>query len=203
MGAWVYILQCRDRSYYVGSTTRSPEIRVCEHNDGIGSGYTRRRRPVELCWSEYFETMLDAFFLERRLKRWSRAKKRSLHGRRHRPPQSPRPPPHQTDNAPAYRHAPTPVILNHTAPTSFRYPTLRHPEPGRLAARVEGPAVRTEASPSTHAHSACGAMHAAQDDGIGCGRVENTNSTQAGLVGTRLHRTNNAPAAPADPTHRI
>lgn len=108
MGAWVYILQCRDGSYYVGSTSRSLEIRVGEHNDGVGSGYTRRRRPVELCWSEYFETMLDAFFLERRLKRWSRAKKEAFMAgdiarlkalaRRHtkptrRPPTAPPPPP--------------------------------------------------------------------------------------------------------------
>jgi len=78
MGAWVYILQCCDNSYYVGSTSRTLDERVGAHNDGVGSDYTRRRRPVELLWSAYFDTYVDAFLLERRLKRWSRAKKEAF-----------------------------------------------------------------------------------------------------------------------------
>jgi putative endonuclease len=78
MGAWVYILRCRDGSYYIGSTSRDLDTRVGEHNEGTGGDYTRRRRPVELRWSEYFDSMVDAFFLERRLKGWSRAKKEAF-----------------------------------------------------------------------------------------------------------------------------
>jgi len=43
MGAWVYILQCRDDSYYIGSTSRDIETRVLEHNSGVFDGYTARR----------------------------------------------------------------------------------------------------------------------------------------------------------------
>ena len=45
---YVYILECSDASYYVGSTW-DLERRVGEHNLGLGAEYTRRRRPV--CWS--------------------------------------------------------------------------------------------------------------------------------------------------------
>ena len=78
MGAWVYILQCRDGSYYVGRTTRDLDDRIAEHNDGRFGGYTARRRPVVLQWAEHFETILDAFDLETRLKGWSRAKKEAF-----------------------------------------------------------------------------------------------------------------------------
>ncbi|NYE36453.1 putative GIY-YIG superfamily endonuclease [Nocardioides cavernae] len=43
----VYILQCSDGSFYVGSTW-DLERRVSEHNLGLGAAYTRRRRPVTL-----------------------------------------------------------------------------------------------------------------------------------------------------------
>lgn len=41
-------------------------------------GYTSDRRPVELVFSEYFERILDAIAMERRIKGWSRAKKETL-----------------------------------------------------------------------------------------------------------------------------
>ena len=48
--AFVYMLECSDGSYYVGST-RSLELRVFQHNsDRDGSAYTRARRPVVLVW---------------------------------------------------------------------------------------------------------------------------------------------------------
>jgi putative endonuclease len=78
MGAWVYILQCSDGSYYVGRTTRALDERIAEHNEGRFGGYTARRRPVSLEWAEYFETIIDAFEFEARLKGWSRAKKEAL-----------------------------------------------------------------------------------------------------------------------------
>ena len=78
MGGWVYILECRDGSYYVGSTSHDIEARVDEHNSGAYGGYTARRQPVNLIWSSYFESLVDAFFLERKLKRWSRAKKEAF-----------------------------------------------------------------------------------------------------------------------------
>jgi len=77
MTAYVYILRCADDSYYVGST-RSLEQRVWEHNEGLGARYTACRRPVELVWSGEFENVGDAFFWEKRIQNWSRAKREAL-----------------------------------------------------------------------------------------------------------------------------
>ena len=77
-GAWLYILQCADGSYYVGTTRTSLEIRIAQHNSGIFRGYTASRRPVELVWSEWFLRISDAIENERKLKKWSRAKKEAI-----------------------------------------------------------------------------------------------------------------------------
>lgn len=78
MGAWVYIVKCRDGHYYVGSTRETVERRVMEHNDGTYGGYTKSRRPVELAYAQEFLRITDAITAERQLKGWSRAKKEAL-----------------------------------------------------------------------------------------------------------------------------
>jgi putative endonuclease len=79
MGAYVYILRCRDGSYYVGSATGDDLApRVAQHQAGTFTGYTSLRRPVELIWSEHFERITDAIAAERQIKGWSRAKKEAL-----------------------------------------------------------------------------------------------------------------------------
>lgn len=77
MAFWVYMLKCADRSYYVGHTD-DLERRVAQHRSGTLAGYTQRRQPVRLVYSESFPTRLDALESERRLKGWSRAKKQAL-----------------------------------------------------------------------------------------------------------------------------
>jgi putative endonuclease len=74
MGAYVYILRCRDSAYYVGSTRTSPEHRVAEHNAGSYNGWTYSRRPVTLVFSLYFEQISDAITAERQIKGWNRAR---------------------------------------------------------------------------------------------------------------------------------
>jgi putative endonuclease len=79
MGAFVYMLRCRDGSYYVGSATGNDlSKRVAEHQSGTFAGFTFARRPVELVWSEYFDRITDAIAVERQIKGWSRAKKEAL-----------------------------------------------------------------------------------------------------------------------------
>ena len=75
--AWTYILQCSDGSYYVGSTF-DLERRLSEHNLGLGAAYTRRRRPVTLAWCAEFESIEDAFLLEKRVQGWGRRKREAL-----------------------------------------------------------------------------------------------------------------------------
>jgi putative endonuclease len=79
MGAFVYMLLCSDRSFYVGSATGDDlSQRIAQHNEGTYPGYTFTRRPVRLVWSEYFDRITDAIAAERQIKGWSRAKKEAL-----------------------------------------------------------------------------------------------------------------------------
>ena len=78
MGAWVYMLRCRDGSYYVGSTRATVEMRLSQHNSALIEGYTRSRLPVRRVFSEYFDRITDAVAAERRIKGWSRLKKEAL-----------------------------------------------------------------------------------------------------------------------------
>ena len=79
MGAFVYMLQCADGSYYVGSATGDDLWkRVAEHEAGAYRGYTYKRRPVRLVWSEHFWQITDAIAVERQIKGWSRVKKEAL-----------------------------------------------------------------------------------------------------------------------------
>jgi putative endonuclease len=77
MSAWIYILRCSDGSYYVGSTRDTLEHRVAQHNAGFG-GYTAKRKPVTLLFSQHVERITDAIEAERQVKGWSRAKKEAL-----------------------------------------------------------------------------------------------------------------------------
>ena len=77
-GAHVYMLRCSDGSYYVGSARLGLERRLSEHNSGVYGGYTSKRRPVELVWSENFPDIADAIVVERQIKSWSRFKEGSI-----------------------------------------------------------------------------------------------------------------------------
>ena len=75
--AWVYITLCSDGTYYVGSTT-DLEQRIIDHYEGRYEGYTSTRLPVKLLWSSEFSDIRYAFEYERKIKKWSRAKKEAL-----------------------------------------------------------------------------------------------------------------------------
>ncbi|MCW2737886.1 GIY-YIG nuclease family protein [Nocardioides sp.] len=75
--AWTYILECSDGSFYVGSTVHL-EQRVYEHQEGLGAVYTKRRRPVRLVWAADFARVDEAYFYEKQIQGWSRAKRIAL-----------------------------------------------------------------------------------------------------------------------------
>lgn len=77
MAFYTYLLRCNDGRYYTGHTD-DLELRLAQHQSGILGGYTARRRPAVLVWSDSFQTRDDAFAVERKLKGWSRAKKEAL-----------------------------------------------------------------------------------------------------------------------------
>ena len=77
MTFWAYMLRCSDGSYYLGHTD-ALETRVAQHDAGAILGYTHRRRPVTLLWSQEFPTRIEALSAERQIKGWSRVKKAAL-----------------------------------------------------------------------------------------------------------------------------
>ena len=77
MDFFAYILKCSDDSFYTGHTDNL-EQRVAQHQSGFFTGYTYKRRPVELVWSENFPTRYEALEAEKRIKGWTRAKKQAL-----------------------------------------------------------------------------------------------------------------------------
>ena len=75
---FVYILECADKTLYVGSTNNI-EKRIIEHNGSKrGAHYTKIRRPVVLKYTESFETFREARTREAEIKRLSRVKKFAL-----------------------------------------------------------------------------------------------------------------------------
>lgn len=76
MAAWVYILKCADRSYYTGVTVNL-ERRLDQHANSA-SGYTAKRKPFELVWTEEFVNLDDAQAFEHQVKGWRRSKKEAL-----------------------------------------------------------------------------------------------------------------------------
>ncbi|HRY62190.1 MAG TPA: GIY-YIG nuclease family protein [Candidatus Paceibacterota bacterium] len=73
-----YILECADKTLYVGSTN-ALEKRLHEHNHSKnGAHYTKIRRPVVLKYTETFATLGEARSREAELKRLTRKKKLGL-----------------------------------------------------------------------------------------------------------------------------
>ena len=76
--AWVvYLARCRDGTLYTGVTT-DPERRLKQHNQGLGSAYTRSRLPVALVYQEPARSRSEALRRERVIKGLTRAAKEAL-----------------------------------------------------------------------------------------------------------------------------
>lgn len=75
MEHFVYILECSDKTLYIGYTN-DLEKRVLAHNTlNTGAKYTRGRRPVKLKYFEKFETKSLALKREAVLKKMTRKEK--------------------------------------------------------------------------------------------------------------------------------
>ena len=76
--AWiVYILRCRDGSYYTGITT-DVRRRLAAHRAGRGAAYTRARRPLRLVFTEPAVDRSAALRREAAIKRLTRGAKLAL-----------------------------------------------------------------------------------------------------------------------------
>jgi len=74
MPYFVYLLECRDKSYYCGFTHNLGQ-RLLAHNKGRGGRYTRSHRPVKLVYFEEKRTMKAAMRREREIKTFRRSRK--------------------------------------------------------------------------------------------------------------------------------
>jgi putative endonuclease len=74
---WMYILECSDGSYYVGSTV-DLEVRLYQHQRGEGARYTAKKLPVNLVYAEEFSRIDEAYQREKQVQGWGRAKREAL-----------------------------------------------------------------------------------------------------------------------------
>jgi len=77
MTGYMYILECFNGQYYVGSTT-DLEKRVGEHSSGEGANFTKKSLPIKLLYFEEFSRIDDAFYREKQIQKWSHEKKKAL-----------------------------------------------------------------------------------------------------------------------------
>jgi putative endonuclease len=74
---YCYIIECADGTLYTGMTT-DIERRLHQHNLGIGSRYTRSRRPLRLVFVEPQPDRRAAMRRERAIKELPRKRKIAL-----------------------------------------------------------------------------------------------------------------------------
>jgi len=74
---YVYILANRGRPLYVGVTGHVFH-RIAQHRAGIASKFTSRYAITRLAYIEVTARVIDAIRREKKIKRWSRAKKIAL-----------------------------------------------------------------------------------------------------------------------------
>ncbi len=76
--SFVYILKCRDGTYFTG-ITNDIAIRLQQHHAGdIKNCYTYKRRPLTLVYVCGFVCGKKAFARANQIKKWSQAKKEAL-----------------------------------------------------------------------------------------------------------------------------
>ncbi len=73
----MYILECSNGTYYIGST-RNLFKRVAAHQNGIGANYTKKLLPVCLVYFEKFNKIWKVFYGEKQSQRGTSHKKSAL-----------------------------------------------------------------------------------------------------------------------------
>lgn len=77
MPYYVYILLCKDGSYYTGYT-KNVKHRVEQHRKGKGAKYTMMHEPKKIVYLEEFTSISKAMQREREIKSFSHSRKRRL-----------------------------------------------------------------------------------------------------------------------------
>jgi len=74
---WVYIVQCRDGTYYTGYT-KDLKKRIALHNSGDGVKYLKNKLPVKLVYAKEYRYYKNALRSERNIKKLTREQKEKL-----------------------------------------------------------------------------------------------------------------------------
>lgn len=74
---YVYILLCRDGSFYTGYTKNLDE-RMKLHESGKGARYTRAHKPERVAYIELFDSRVKAMKREKGIKKLSHQQKLNL-----------------------------------------------------------------------------------------------------------------------------
>jgi putative endonuclease len=74
---FVYIVQCRDGTYYTGYT-KDLENRIALHKSGKGAKYVKYKLPAELVYAKEYRYYKSALNEERRIKQLKREQKSEL-----------------------------------------------------------------------------------------------------------------------------
>ena len=77
MSYYVYILLCKDGSYYTGHA-KNVKHRIKQHKKGQGARYTRIHEPAKIVYVEEFNSRSGAMKREREIKSFSHSKKQRL-----------------------------------------------------------------------------------------------------------------------------
>ncbi len=75
---YVYLLECADKTFYVGSTKDLSKRIIAHNTKKSGAHYTKIRRPVVLKYKEKVSTYSEARKREAEIKSLSREEKRRL-----------------------------------------------------------------------------------------------------------------------------
>jgi predicted GIY-YIG superfamily endonuclease len=74
---YIYILECKDGSYYIGATDNL-ERRFLEYKYKKGGKFTKDHSVIKLVYSESHTCKDESYKRERQLKGWTREKKLKL-----------------------------------------------------------------------------------------------------------------------------
>ena len=77
MSFYVYILLCRDGSFYTGYT-KDLDARTKLHQNGKGAKYTKSHKPKRIAYVELFDLRSEAMKREREIKKLSHQQKLDL-----------------------------------------------------------------------------------------------------------------------------
>jgi putative endonuclease len=77
MPYYVYVILCRDNSFYTGYT-KNLDSRMKLHMNGKAARYTRMHRPKKIVYVEEFGSRAEAMKKEKRIKRLNHRQKLAL-----------------------------------------------------------------------------------------------------------------------------